>query len=208
MIMEPSSEFKRALPNLSEQEPPSQIDMQEVQEIGKRGRLGTLQWKHEAFKEVALRHNLEILEIGPPISESVKVKIDEEILKQDHNHRYIIGVRKTLEEGLKDKLQTVHIPQLQESIKNLYEGLKGKSIVDAMHELVQHGSINKDTLMERPEVAALEGLIFGYKPCDIEYYIRTRYFGGQRHSYEEVAADLKEHALCEACAKELLDNNK
>jgi len=59
---------------------------------------------------------------------------------------------------------------------------------------------------ERPEVAIMEGLLLGYRPCDIFYYIRTRYLGEKEHALEHNYLGKLDcpHVICFSCASELL----
>ena len=71
---------------------------------------------------------------------------------------------------------------LGERVEKVLDELGSRSIARAMAYLNEYPrndeeyAIEKSNL-ERPEVAVLTGLGFGYPACDVEYYVRIRYLG-------------------------------
>jgi len=126
---------------------------------------------------------------------------------------YAIGVPESLGESI-DKvwIDLLDIdPQIKEKAKALYMKLSSKRIAEVvllLHDEPRNG-VNGDKKVN-PEVAVLEGIIFGYKKCCIEYYVDTRYTGKPRHLLEKKVNDFileKEHPmhiLCEKDAQEIL----
>lgn len=124
------------------------------------------------------------------------------------------------------------IPQVQNEITQLANNIKDKTIAQAIIFLYEYPRINLNDswqiqevinpmtnqkfkaktrvvgrTMEKPEVAALEGVLFGYENCCIKYYMNTRYFGVPRDEVSEEIQDIKEPdnpcVLCPQCVKKL-----
>ncbi len=169
-------------------------DIRALQELSDKGsnRYGSTFWDREDVRKFADIHNLKI----------------KNIQKHEVNHpdRLVIAKEGTAEEVLRGIVLEINVPGINEKITSLYEKMKEMSVLDTIEFLDQYprskGSI------EEPEVAVLQGLFFGYKPCDIEYYLRTRYFDEPKHKHEEdeeMMGELEklgiEHVLCEKCTE-------
>ena len=73
---------------------------------------------------------------------------------------------------------------LGERLDKVLGELGGKSIAQAMEYLNQYPRVDDEYPMqgnrERIEVAALEGVGFGYRPCCVESFIRAKYLGEEQ----------------------------
>jgi len=165
-----------------EQDP---IDIKGVEELLGQNRSSTLIWKTKEAKIFADKNNLDLIELGGPIPE----------LKTPN--RYIIAKKEKITNLLEEKVNAYSGP-FSDKMKEFYIKIKDLSVLEATKVLVDEPFNEKG--LEIPEVAILEGLMFGYKPCDIEYYINTRYLGQKEHSLEDVG-DKVGHVVCEKCAK-------
>ncbi len=72
-------------------------------------------------------------------------------------------------------------------------------------------SISK--FMPSPELSVIEGLLLGYKPCCVNYYVCTRFFDEKKHLFDQPELFLKDlnennHILCLNCALDTIRKNK
>ena len=98
-------------------------------------------------------------------------------------------------------LSILDIPELENKISTLYGKIKNMTVVEAVNFLNSLSRLKGG--WELPEVAAIEGLLFGYRPCCVKYYIDSRYLG--KPSYEEEGHcfdDEEEYVMCKECARE------
>lgn len=90
----------------------------------------------------------------------------------------------------KDLVSPNNHPEIQDKLFLLYEEIKEKKVAPALKFLCEYprgkGVFNgfEITGFETAENAILSGQLFGYNPCDIDYYIRTRYFNEKVHELD------------------------
>lgn len=56
------------------------------------------------------------------------------------------------------------------------------------------------------DIDVMQGLLYGFKPCDIAYYVKTRRLNAKQHRYDKptMSYDLG-RVVCEECAKSFLN---
>jgi len=100
-----------------------------------------------------------------------------------------LGVRDLIAE--KDLVSPNNNSIIQDKLILLYEEIKGKKVAPALKFLCELprkiGRFNGSEIigLETAENAILTGQLLGYKPCDIDYYIRTRYLNEKQHELEK-----------------------
>lgn len=98
-------------------------------------------------------------------------------------------------------------PQIQDEIILLYDKICDLIIAEALGWLSVYPRLNNERRpfphnMERPAVAALLGLLYGYRFCCIRYYLETRYFGYKRHREVSVwRGNCYVGVLCDTCER-------
>lgn len=174
------------------------IDLQGIQEVITGKRHATLLWKSGDARKLAAEHQLELIEL-PPSLESPS----EELART--RSRYLIGKHESAKDAILTHLPHFNIPaEASEKIAALGGQIENMSVTEALQFLYAQAPFRG--AMETPEVAALEGLLYGYKPCDVEYYLQTRYFGKTRHPNEEADFDILGYVACERCTQTSLAN--
>lgn len=147
-----------------------------------------LVWKSKKAKEFADKYGLEILELPSPVN-GLRTP-----------GRYIIGKKGKVGCLVYSKRLTISLPQvILDKASRLYERMRDLTPCQALKFLLDQPPLRG--ALERPEVAMLEGILFGYKSCDIEYYVETRYLGRRKHPYEDEIAKNFGYVFCERCAR-------
>jgi len=93
------------------------------------------------------------------------------------------------------------------NIKRLYNDVKGMEVALALDYLMRKRLDDEDNILDWfPEIESLVGLLFGYNPCCVKYFLETRCFDGEKHELERAASAIVEipHVLCRDCAEKLL----
>ncbi|MBI2592644.1 MAG: hypothetical protein HYW37_00575 [Candidatus Colwellbacteria bacterium] len=173
--------------------------------IGNSSRHGMSAFLNDSVERFVHKHGLAMKEIPKWLPSHSQIPQ----LPPDHPWRRVaIAKKETIENALKEILDSIKVSEITESMRRLYQQIKDLPVVEAIEFLDQYPRL-PDGNMEVPEVAAIEGLVFGYKPCDIEYYLRTRYLGIPEHAYEDEVNEKVEYVMCEECAKKwLLEKEK
>ena len=123
----------------------------------------------------------------------------------------IVASKKKINEVLtKEDLIQVGFPEYEESLLEIFANIQNVSICEAFKK-IQTIFIKKN--YSSPEIDIIYGLLFGYKICDIRYYIQTRDMGMPHHELE-IAMDKKigdrervldeQYVRCEKCTLEYL----
>jgi len=90
-------------------------------------------------------------------------------------------------------------PEIQERVRELWRKVKQKSLAEALGRV--HGEILSDSTSAHE--ALIEGVLMGYPKCDIEYYVRTRFFKEEPYAKKEVRDSVDLHFFCPECAAKL-----
>lgn len=125
-----------------------------------------------------------------------------EILEQDkEDTQCVIAPKKKVSE-LPLKVVFDHFPEYKQELDSLVEHISGMSIARGVLYLINNHPKDLKNV-EKPEVAILLGLFFGYPMCDIRYYVDTRFGNKKPHEMEYVGESVG-RVLCEGCAKKYL----
>lgn len=98
------------------------------------------------------------------------------------------------------------IPSERKAVAGLLADVEGMSVAEALRYVHTHTG---KTGVPCPEKAVVEGALFGYKPCCVEYYVTTRYFDRPTDPISEnldmlrKCADPDPHVYCPECAQAL-----
>ena len=151
-------------------------------------RIATVRLKSDGVRKFAKEHDLDIREMIPP----------EDVVLPE---QYVVAMKRQVADVLAGKIDgcIIKFPALKEKITGVIDLVKEMRIADAVNFIGRYKR-NKDKMMEESEVAVLEGLLFGYNPCDVEYYIKTRCMNFPEYENEQ-SDPIDEHLLCEKCSK-------
>lgn len=114
-------------------------------------------------------------------------------------------------------LPVLRIRVIKRRLRTLIGKVRDKSVAQTLAFLLSYPRVDKvygvvtAGNLERPEVAILQGLLLGYAPCCIEYYIETRYLrSAEPIVLKTVVSDevrlakrLRNHVRCPECVKVL-----
>lgn len=142
-------------------------------------------------------HNLDITNLPQETNQTVK--------------SVIVALKKKISEVLTKKaILQIGFPEYEKSLLKTFADVQDMSICEGFKTL-QTEFIKKNYLSA--EIDIIYGLLFGYKTCDIRYYIQTRDQGLPRHQFEtemdkkignrERALD-EQYVRCEKCTLEYL----
>lgn len=165
-------------------------------EILKKQRFGASLFQSKALKLFAEAHDFDYVDMGLCKDESGRPMV-------------AVGVREKIKEVLPQRLSEINVEKFSEDVATLLKKLGDMNVAGAVNVLY-HTPFDKKRGFERPEVAIIEGALYGYKPCDVEYYLKTRYLDMPMYDedrYENLQGK-PENVICEKCAKELLESNK
>jgi len=166
-------------------------ELQELEQLKGEDRSAALIWEDENAKKFAEENNLDLIELPPPIEEKP--------------NRYIIAKKEKTANILEEKVNVLSSGKISEKVKALYSKIKEMSAAEATKFLIEQPF--GDDGKESPEVAVIEGLMFGYKPCDVEYYVNTRYFGEEKHPDEDIGFEKYGYVVCKECAEKVKQQN-
>lgn len=158
-------------------------------------RFAAFVWSEDWIKKFAEENNLELSQLPPPVD------------GLDTLCRFIIAKKEITGDVLQERIEAAskefskEVNGFSEKIKILYERVKKMPLVETVKLLVGWPCLKGG--LEQPEVAIIEGLIFGYKICDIDYYLRTRYLEKKKHPYEDLGAEKAGLVVCEKCAEKI-----
>ncbi len=125
-------------------------------------------------------------------------------------HIIIAPKKKVSEVLMEEKLLQVGFPEYEKSLLKLFNDIRNLPICDAFLKM-QYEFIAKNYISA--EIDIIYGLLFGFKLCDIHYYVQTRDQNTPQHSLESVLNQkigdrertLKEQTiLCEKCTEDYL----
>jgi len=87
-------------------------------------------------------------------------------------------------------------PAFQAELSSLIEQTSGKSLAETLGAAHQGATSGERSAVH----AALEGIALGYMACDVEYFVRTRYFDESTRYEPENSDPQYGHAICKKCA--------
>jgi|GEM_PF-3264821 len=101
----------------------------------------------------------------------------------------------------------------EKEAKNLYERIKDMGVAEALSDMSRMEKVPSkfcDAGREKPEVAMIQGMLFGYDKCCVRYYINTRYVkGSTKHFWEGFKPEnmLDDRVLCFESYLDALNSN-
>ena len=132
-----------------------------------------------------------------------------EVLLSEQMQEYQIARKGKFQELIKntDITRLLDLSGMADKLPPLISQMQDMSIAEALKFLTEYPRTNNTALgvenVEQMEVAILEGIAFGYKPCDIEYYVNIRYLGKEGYA-EELGKEFSNQTtgaiLCKDCA--------
>ncbi|MBP7006746.1 MAG: hypothetical protein KBC44_02930 [Candidatus Pacebacteria bacterium] len=126
---------------------------------------------------------------------------------------YAIGVPLPLEKVIsKEKIESLNINEdIKQKVITLFSEIKSDKVAQVITRINSESVSSGTSGKEKPEIAILEGMIFGFESCCIEYYIDTRYNNNPQHSFEDkiekyvLDKDHPQSVLCEHHAKGMIE---
>jgi hypothetical protein len=149
-------------------------------------------------QKYAQKHGLDCVESAPALWGNTN----------EQPNQYCIGYHNLVKDILPE-LIIPDIPSIREEIRAMTDNISSMYIAEAgayLNLYPRHPRVVNEWNGERPEVAVLEGVLFGYAPCCIEYYIDTRYLDKPKHGVYLSSGTFENHVRCLKCCLE--ENSK
>jgi hypothetical protein len=158
----------------------------------------------EYAQEIAKRYDLECIKADT-------VEGNKIIDNSEYGHYAIAKKRKVTDILAKAKLPK--IPKIQDRVPKITDEIKNMTIAEALAYLGIVPRVDEEFAMvqednfEKPEVALMQGVLLGYKPCCIEHHIHTRYLRSpgdfemeeKQYETEQYFGSQYHHGLCDDC---------
>ncbi len=104
---------------------------------------------------------------------------------------------------------------IEERLYGIWQKIENEEVADALAYLNEYPRLDNEfsavhkSNLERPEIAILEGHLFGYDQCCIDYYFRRNYLGGEKHDLDFLFSPPENpHILCYECSNQMKDSSE